>query len=131
MAMIAISGYASRMVDVDDSVAVGLLDMGFSELEIREADTVHVSHISVEDNAPTLHYWYTASVPPGGGQPVVKTPLSEATSSDNQPEGHPIFPGGERMIRGVRNIRNFRIIAGTGTVRMAVTIGTFGRTPIN
>lgn len=130
MAMVAITGYASLMYEVDDTTAVSIEDMGFTNFQIQEADTIHISHVSVEDNAPTLYYWYTANVASEGAAPTIAIPESVATSVSGNPSGHPIFPGGERMVRGTRNIRNFRIIAGEGTARVAVTIGTFGRTPI-
>lgn len=120
MAMIGNSGYASKVITLDAANAQGFADMGFTSAEIADADAAHVSHITVTDNAPTLYYWYNLE----SGTP--KVPLSETTGGGS-PEGHPVFPGGERMIRGVRNIRNFRIISGANTARIAVTLGTFGR----
>ena len=123
MAMIAITGYRSLVFEVTDLTVVGLEDMGFTDEDIREGDTAHISHISIEDDAPTLYYWYTQE----NGQDEPKEPVNE---SGNAPEGHPIFPGGERMIRGTRNLRRFRVVAGTGSARIAITVGTFGRTPV-
>ena len=110
MPMVGIAGYASTVYNVTTSV-VTIADMGFTEEQIKGADAAHLSHISVEDDAGNLFYWYDGSIPVGGATP----------------EGHPIYPGGERMIRSVRNIRELRLIADTGTIRLAVTLGTFGR----
>lgn len=128
MAVLGISGYASVMYTVTAVTAVSIADMGFTEREIQESDTIHISHIGIDDSAPTLYYWYTARIIEGQISEI-KLPLNEA--ADGGPAGHPIYPGGERMVRSVRNIRNFRIIAGSGSARIAVTIGTYGRGPIN
>lgn len=108
--MVGISGYASRVYSVTGT-AVTLADMGFTDDEIKGADAAHVSHISTALDAGNIFYWYDGSTPVGGATP----------------EGHPIYPGGERMIRSVRNIRNLQMIADAGTVRVAITLGTFGR----
>lgn len=120
MTMLGNTGFKSTVFNVTDATAVGFEDMGFTQADIRESDAAHVSHISV-DSSDLLYYWYNKD---GAGIP--KVPLSASTGG-GQPEGHPIFAGGERIIRGIRNIANFRIIAGTGTVRVAVTLGSFGR----
>ena len=126
MAMVAVTGFASKMVTVDSSAAMNLADMGFTQQEIQSSDSIHISHIDISESAPTLYYWYSASVAEGGS-PVSMIPLNEADG----PEGHPIYPGGERIMRGIRNARNFHIIAGESTTQIAITIGTFGRTPIS
>ena len=106
MAMIAIAGYVSKMVTVDNSVAKGMEDFGFTEKEISGADSAQISVFG-----KTVRYWYDGSTP---------TPS----------EGHPIFPMSERMVRGIRNIQKIRLIAEQGTATLAITLGTFGKAPV-
>lgn len=106
MSMIHMSGYASRMFSVTATTPVTFADMGFTEEEIAAADSAHVSCYN-----QSAWYWYS------GRTPAVN-------------DGHKIYQDGERIIRGIRNIRNFKVIAQSGTVLLAVTLGTFGRAPI-
>ena len=104
MAMVGVGGYAAKMVDVS-STALSLSDMLFTEEEIKSADTVHVSV-----RVGNVSYWYDGTVP-------------TAT------QGHEILEKSERIIRGIRNIRNFKVISQSGTAKLAITLGTFNRTP--
>lgn len=106
MAMIAIGGYVSKMVTVDNLTAKSLVDLGFLEKDVAGADSAQVSVFG-----KTVRYWYDGSTP---------TPS----------EGHPIFPLSERIVRGIRNIQNFRMIAEQGTATIAITLGTFGKAPV-
>lgn len=114
MSMIGNAGYVSKIITVSNT-ALGLADMGFTDEQIRRADTAHISYISTSSSAPILYYWYTLEAG------VIKVPVGGGT-----PEGHPLQAGGERMLRGVRNIRNFRVIAGSSSGRIAVTLSSFG-----
>lgn len=101
MAMVGVAGYASRTVSVS-STALSFSDMGFTDDEIKQADSAHVS---VFGNS--VRYWYNGDVP---------------TAST----GHPIPQDGERIIRGQRNIKNIQFISTSGTATLAITLGTFG-----
>lgn len=105
MAMIAIGGYSSKMVTVDASVAKSLEELGFTHLEVAGADSAQISAFN-----KNVRYWYDGSTP---------------TSS----EGHPIFASSERIVRGIRNIQNLKLISEVGTATMAITLGTFGKAP--
>lgn len=106
MSMIHMAGYASRMYSLSSSSVATFADMGFTEDEIMGAESAHIS--CYNQNA---WYWYS------GRTPAVN-------------DGHKMYQDGERIIRGTRNIRNFKVIAQSGTVLLAITLGTFGRAPI-
>jgi hypothetical protein len=103
MAMVAVAGYVDKMVTVG-STAVTLLDLGFTDEQIKSADSAHISV-----TRRTIRYWYTGSIP---------------TAS----EGHPIYEGAERIIRGKMNIRHITLISETGLASVAITLGSFSRT---
>lgn len=103
--MIASTGLYCVYTTVSSSEAKGLLELGFSDDQIKGSDHVH---ISVVKNGG-LRYWYNGTVP---------------TAS----QGHPIWEGDERIIRGLKNARNLKVIADVGAltdVEVAITIGAF------
>jgi hypothetical protein len=103
MTMIGIAGYAEAQVTVTNSQAVSLLDLGFTEDELKKADVAQLT--STTNN---YRYWYSGKVP---------TPS----------QGHPGYEGVTLFVRGIRSIRNFQLIAESGACSVAITLGTFGR----
>jgi hypothetical protein len=120
MASMGNSGYKSVFTQITDDV-VSMIDLGFTIEDLRACDTIHISHVSVTNSPSTLYYWYNDLE---NGE--AKLPLNKSDGSGTA-QGHPIFPGGERMIRGTRNIVNFRIVSEEKDVNVAITLGTFGR----
>lgn len=100
--MVHSNGYADVEANIVDSEAMILIDIGFTDEQIAQADHLHISSKS----GGTMFYWYSKRVP---------------TNS----EGHPIYEREKVMIRGLQNIRDFRVIAASGTVVAAMTLGKF------
>ncbi len=86
MAMVGNSGFKSIVYTVTSVTAVGLLDMGVTLEDIKEADSIHISYI-----------------------------------------GHPFYALSEKIIRGKRNIYNFRIISQNNSGKIVITLSSFGR----
>lgn len=102
MAMVAIAGFAHNTETITTSV-VGPTDW-FTDTQIRQAD---VLHIAADTGGQTMRYWYDGTDP-------------------TDTEGIQFLAGAWLMVRGIRNIRNFKVrtISGTATVQMQ--LGTFG-----
>lgn len=102
MAMVAVMGYVDQHVTVG-TTAVTLEQLGFSHEDITKADSAHVS-VTLRN----VRYWYTGSIP-------------------TAVQGHPIYEGAERIIRGRENIRRLTLISESGNASVAITLGSFGR----
>lgn len=103
--MIASNGKFSRYTTVDKSTSKSLADIGFTNDEIKSTDHIHISVVKYG----AIRYWYNGATP-------------TAT------QGHPIWEGDERIIRGITNARNFKIIADNDAlsdVEVAITLGSF------
>lgn len=98
MAIAASRAYSEAFATVDDQGVFTLLDLGFSEDELKDADFVHLTAIDGE-----LYYTY-------GGQ----TPTTTM--------GHIIATGGEKVFQGRANAKVVQLIAKTGTVNVIVTL---------
>ncbi len=106
MTMIGAAGYASNMITLGAGVAKSLIDMGFTEEQIAVADSVHISVYNQD-----VWFWYSGRTPAVG-------------------DGHKITANGERIVRSIRNIRNLKMIASANNALLAITLATFGRTPV-
>lgn len=104
--MIGSGGFASLTFSVPSSGITTFADMGFTDEQIAAAD---MAHISVYNQ--NIWYWYSGEVP----------------AVNN---GHRIMSDGERIVRSIRNIRNFQMIAQTGNALVCVTLAAFGRAPL-
>ncbi len=109
MSMQGMNAYADSAISVTSLSAVSVEDFGFSDDEIKGADSMHVSALR-----SNVIYRYTGLDP-------VNTVGSEV--------GHVIYEGAERIIRGKTNITNFRLLALTTSARVHITLGTFGKIP--
>jgi hypothetical protein len=94
-------GYKQLTFDIS-STAQMLTDVGFTEEEVYDAE---IMHINVYGN--DLIYTYTADV-------VLTTA-----------NGHLIPEDGERIIKGIRSVRNFAMISRSGTATCTVTLSKF------
>jgi hypothetical protein len=115
MAMVGNSGFKSIVYTVTSVTAVGLLDMGVTLEDIKEADSIHISYIG-NSNSPTLYYWYS-----------LENNLPKIPVGGSNPEGHPFYALSEKIIRGKRNIYNFRIISQNNSGKIVITLSSFGR----
>lgn len=122
MSAVANNAFASKMITVTNTVSIGLADMGFTDTQIRGADAVHIQHISLQPSSPDLYFWYTSEAG------IAKIPKSTLTGSGT-PEGHVMFPGSDRIVRGFNNIKALRLIANTSSVKIAVTLTSMGTLP--
>jgi len=104
--LIASAPIKSLYVTLSTTTAQTLLTLGFTEQEVKDADHVHISIIKNGD----VRYWYDGITVPTGSQ------------------GHLMYEGEERIVRGIRNARNLKMISdidATGEVELAITLGKF------
>lgn len=104
MSSVAIAGGVSLMVTINASVVWTVESMGFTEEQIKGQDSLHITVRS----GSAICYWYAKESPT----------LTPST-------GHEIKAGAERIIRDIRNIRHFQIMAQSGSSVLAVTLGAY------
>lgn len=104
MAMVAIAGHHHAMLTVTNGKVWTLLD-AFDEADLNGVDAVHISVRA----GSALNYWYAADGP------------TVTTST-----GHFIPVLGERVIKGIRNVRHLTLISSGSQSVCAITVGGFG-----